>query len=339
MNNTPYTAPFPVSRMRRLRGSNALRDMLQEHHVSVNDLVYPMFVEENLDERTPITSLPDVFRETEQSIVTAAKEAHDLGINAIMLFGVSHNKDESGSDSMSESGLLYRMIDRVKQAVPDLLIIADTCFCEYTDHGHCGPINAKGGVDNDATLENLAKQAIIAARAGADIIAPSGMMDGMIGAIRAGLDSDGFEETPTMSYAAKFASCFYGPFRDAAGCSLENAPEGLRNDRKTYQMNPANADEALREVALDIAEGADMVMVKPGMPYLDIICRVKDTFKVPTFAYHVSGEFAMLKAASEKGWLEYDDALMETLLSFKRAGCDGVLSYGALDAARLLQKK
>ncbi len=330
---------FPAKRMRRLRGSDAIRNMVQEHHVHIHDLIYPIFVEENASERCAVSSLPGVFRETEESLNAAVKEAADLGIQSIILFGVSHNKDDEGRDSLSDEGLLARMIKRAKDAAPDIAVIADACFCEYTDHGHCGPIGADGDVHNDRTLENLQKQAVIAAKAGADIIAPSGMMDGMVAAIRANLDSEGFETLPILSYAAKFASCFYGPFRDAAGCSLENAPAGLRKDRKTYQMNPANVDEAMQEVALDIAEGADMVMVKPGLPYLDIIARVKDTHRLPTFAYHVSGEFAMIKAAHEKGWLDYETTLMEVLLSFKRAGCDGILTYGALDAARILQSR
>lgn len=331
------TGQYPNMRMRRLRTQGWMREMVQQHRVHVSDLILPLFVEEGLDERVAIPALPGVFRETEESVVTIAKEAAARGIPAVMLFGVSHNKDAVGSDSLSESGLLYRMIDRVKQAVPEIGVIADSCFCEYTDHGHCGPLNKRGDVDNDATIEALAVQAVIAAKAGADIIAPSGMMDGMIQSMRTGLDQSGFETVPLLSYAAKYASSFYGPFREAAGCSLEHAPEGIVKDRQTYQMNPANSDEALREVAMDIAEGADMVMIKPGLPYLDIIHRIKETYKLPTFAYHVSGEYAMLRAAAQNGWMDYDAALYEVILSFKRAGCDGILSYGALDLARSLQ--
>jgi porphobilinogen synthase len=232
---------------------------------------------------------------------------------------------------MKAGGLLDRMTRRVKDACPDLVVITDACFCEYTDHGHCGPIDKHGCVDNDATIENIGKQAVIAAKAGADIIAPSGMMDGQIAAIRAALDSEGFINTPVMAYAAKYASCFYGPFREAAGCSLN------KGDRKTYQMDPANGDEALREVALDIAEGADMVMVKPGLPYLDVLYRVKETFGMPTFAYNISGEYAMLKFAAEAGALDYDKAAMEMMLCFRRAGADGILTYAALDVARKLR--
>jgi porphobilinogen synthase len=321
-------------RTRRLRGSAAMRDMLQEHFVTPKDLILPIFVEENLAERTPIASLPGVFRETEQSLKLAVRQAWDSGLKAVILFGVSHNKDAQGSDALKKNGLLARMIKTAKNTCPEMLVIADACFCEYTDHGHCGPIGKNGQVDNDKTLENLALQAVIAADAGADIIAPSGMMDGMVMAIRAGLDQAGHQQTPILSYAAKFASCFYGPFRDAAGCSLANAPHNVPKDRKSYQMNPANVSEALREVAIDIAEGADMIMVKPGLPYLDIIARVKDEFDMPTFAYHVSGEYAMLKAAAANGWIDYDAALHETLLSFKRAGCTGILTYGALEFAQ-----
>lgn len=326
---------FPETRLRRLRRTDGLRRMVQEHYLSVNDLILPLFVEEGLKERTAISSLPGVFRETERGLETAVKNAYELGIPAVILFGVSHNKDDEGRDSLKHDGLMSRMIKRAKDTCPEMVVIADACFCEYTDHGHCGPLNDAGDVDNDRTLDNLAKQAVIAANAGADIIAPSGMMDGMVGAIRSGLDTHGHEHIPILAYAVKYASSFYGPFRDAAGCSLADAKTG-RKDRKTYQMNPANSDEALREAALDIAEGADMIMVKPGLPYLDIIRRVKDTYSLPTFAYHVSGEYAMLHAAAQKGWLDYESCLIEVLLGFKRAGCDGILTYGALDAARLI---
>ncbi|MCD8496789.1 MAG: porphobilinogen synthase [Alphaproteobacteria bacterium] len=326
---------FPSARLRRLRSSEAMRALVQENTLSVNDFILPIFVEEDAAERSAISSLPGVFRETEATLPAAVKEAADLGIKAIILFGVSKHKDFTGSDSMKPGGLLARMIKIAKNASPETLVIADTCFCEYTDHGHCGPL-AHGDVDNDATLENLGKQAVVAANAGADIIAPSGMMDGMVGAIRRALDSEGHTGTPILSYAVKYASAFYGPFRDAAGCTLgqyEDAPK----TRKTYQMNPANGDEGMREAALDVAEGADMLMVKPGLPYLDMIRRLKDAFHMPVFAYHVSGEFAMLKAAAANGWLDYDTCLMESLMSFKRAGCDAILTYGAKDAARILR--
>ncbi len=327
----------PRTRMRRLRKSDALRDMVRENALSVNDFVYPIFVEEELNERAPIGALPGIYRETEKSLETAVKEAHDLGIKSVILFGVSHHKDSEGSDSWQSNGLLSRMIKRAKDAAPEIAVIADVCFCEYTDHGHCGPLSPEGDVDNDATLENLALQAASAAAAGADIIAPSGMMDGMVGAIREGLDRENHQDIPILSYAAKFASAFYGPFRDAAGCSLGAYPHA-RKDRATYQMDPANAEEALREVAIDIEEGADMIMVKPGLPYLDIVHRVKSEFQMPTFVYNVSGEYAMIKHAAAAGGLDYERAMMEMLLSFKRAGADGILTYAALDAARLLTK-
>lgn len=334
--NTKPGFNFPDTRLRRLRANPSMRALVQEHHLSVNDLILPIFVEENATERSAIKSLPGVFRETESTLGNAIKEAEALGIKAIILFGISHHKDALGSDSLKKDGLLARMIARAKEASPSMLVIADACFCEYTDHGHCGPLK-NGDVDNDATLKNLGKQAVIAAAAGADIIAPSGMMDGMVAAIRKALDSESYHNTAILSYAVKYASGFYGPFREAAGCSLGHYKDAPTT-RKTYQMNPANGDEAMREAALDVAEGADMLMVKPGMPYLDMIRRVKDEFKIPTFAYQVSGEYAMLKAASDKGFIGYEDCLMESLMSFKRAGCDAILTYGALDAARILQK-
>ncbi len=330
--------PKPEKRMRRMRQNPTIRRFVQETYLTVNDLIYPIFVEENAQSRTPINSMPGVFRETESTLPDKVRECRDLGIPAIILFGVSKNKDVIGSDSMRPNGLLARMIQSAKQAAPDILVIADICFCEYTDHGHCGPLNDdQTDVDNDRTLQNLAIQSIIAAEAGADIIAPSGMMDGLVEAIRSGLDQSGYSHLPIMAYSAKFASGFYGPFRDAAGCSLGGGcgPK----DRKTYQMNPANAMEALRETEQDIIEGADMVMVKPGLPYLDVIRQVKDNFEMPTFAYNVSGEYAMLKYAAEAGAIDYDTAMMEALLSFKRAGADGILTYHALDAARILNAR
>lgn len=322
----------PLVRMRRLRRSEGMRTLVRENVLTTADLILPMFVEEDISERQPIKSMPGVFRETEKSIITAVKDAGKAGVKSVMLFGVSHHKDDHGTDSLKADGLMARMIRNVKDACPDMIVMADACFCEYTDHGHCGPLDEHGHVINDLTLENLAIQAVIAADAGADIIAPSGMMDGMVSAIRSALDENGHEDIAILSYAAKYASAFYGPFRDAAGCALKNG------DRKTHQMDPANSDEAMREVALDLDEGADMVMVKPGLPYLDIIHRVKTEFRVPTFAYNVSGEFAMLKFAAQAGALDYDRALMEMLMAFKRAGADGILTYAAVDAARQLTK-
>jgi porphobilinogen synthase len=329
--------PTPEKRMRRLRANDTMRRFIRETHLNVNDLIYPIFVEENTNERVEIKSMPGVFRETETTLVDKVKECDAAGIPAIILFGVSKHKDSIGSDSMQKTGLLSRMIQIAKQAAPNILVIADVCFCEYTDHGHCGPLNDDStDVDNDRTLENLASQAVNAARAGADIIAPSGMMDGGVEAIRSGLNQSGFNNLPIMAYAAKFASGFYGPFRDAAGCSLGGS-QGPK-DRKTYQMDPANRMEALREVEQDIMEGADMVMVKPGLPYLDVIREVKDTFQMPTFAYNVSGEYAMLKFAAQAGAIDYDVAMMESLMCFKRAGADGIITYHALEAAELLRK-
>ncbi len=318
------------NRMRRLRTSENMRRLVRETQLAPEHLTLPIFVEEGLDERTPVSSMPGVYRETEQSMEAVIRQSDQLGIGSVMLFGVSRNKDNTGSDSMKKGGLLDRMIKRAKDTSPDLLIMADLCFCEYTDHGHCGPIDNHGHVDNDATIENIARQAIIAADAGADILAPSGMMDGQVGAIRQALDQSGHKHAAILAYAAKYASVFYGPFRQAAGCSLQ------KGDRKTYQMDPANSDEAMREVAQDINEGADMVMVKPGLPYLDIVSRVKREFALPTFAYNVSGEYAMLKYAAQAGALDYDKAVMEMMMCFRRAGADGILTYAALEVAEKL---
>ena len=323
----------PLVRMRRLRTSENMRALVRENVLTTADLILPLFVEEEISERQPIKSMPGVFRETEKSISAVIRQAEQAGIKSVMLFGVSHHKDDHGTDSMQHDGLMARMIRNVKDACPDMIVMADACFCEYTDHGHCGPLDEYGQVMNDLTLENLAVQAVVAAEAGADIIAPSGMMDGMVSAIRSALDENGHENIAILSYAAKYASAFYGPFRDAAGCSLKTG------DRKTHQMDPANSDEAMREVALDLDEGADMVMVKPGLPYLDIIHRVKSEFRVPTFAYNVSGEYAMLKFAAEAGALDYNKALMEMLMGFKRAGADGILTYASIDAANLINNK
>ena len=321
-----------TTRMRRNRVSENMRRLVRETSLAPEHMTLPVFVEEGLEERTPVSSMPGVYRETEKSLEAIIKQATEQNIGAVMLFGVSRNKDHNGSDSMLKGGLLDRMIKRAKDTSPDLLIMADLCFCEYTDHGHCGPLTAHGHVDNDATIENIARQAVIAADAGADILAPSGMMDGQVAAIRSRLDQSGRANAPLLAYAAKYASVFYGPFRQAAGCALQ------KGDRKTYQMDPANSDEAMREVALDIEEGADMIMVKPGLPYLDIISRVKREFAMPTFAYNVSGEYAMLKYAAQAGALDYDKAVMEMMMCFRRAGADGILTYAALDVARLLQE-
>ncbi len=328
---------FPHVRMRRLRATDSLRRMVRENHLRPEDMIYPLFVEENLSERTPLKTLPGMFRETEDSLAAAVKEAAAQGLSGVMLFGVSHNKDHNGSDSFDPNGLLARMIDRAKQAAPEISVIADCCFCEYTDHGHCGPLDAKGDVDNDRTIENVAMQAVIAAEAGADIIAPSGMMDGQVSAIRHALDVTGFKNVPIMAYAAKFASVFYGPFRDAAGCALGQHAH-VRSDRKSYQMDPANAREALREAALDEAEGADILMIKPGMPYLDILARLRQTTDLPLAVYQVSGEYSMMKFAAEAGALNYQEAMMESLIAFKRAGADMILTYAGIEMAKILNK-
>lgn len=327
---------FPHFRMRRLRQSPSIRGMVKENQVTINDLIYPIFVEENIDAPVAIPSMPGVVRETEKTLVHTMEKIQAAKIPAVMMFGVSHHKDHCGSDSMDPNGLLSRMIDTAKKAAPDVTIIADVCFCEYTDHGHCGPINERGDVDNDKTVENIAMQAVIAAEAGADMVAPSGMMDGQIAAIRHALDVTGFTHVPIMAYAAKFASVFYGPFRDAAGCSLghnDNVPA----DRKTYQLDPANAREALRDALMDEEEGADILMVKPGMPYLDILSKLREKTELPLAAYQISGEYAMIRIAAEAGAIDYESAMMESLLAFKRAGADMILTYSALDVANWLK--
>ncbi len=328
---------FPHVRMRRLRQNSAVRDMVRENQVQVSDLIYPIFVEEDIDTPVAIKSMPGVVRETEKTLTAKMKEAQELGIRSVMLFGVSHHKDHNGSDSMSPNGLLARMIDRAKQAAPDVAITADLCFCEYTDHGHCGPINRHGDVDNDKTVENIAMQAVIAAEAGADIVAPSGMMDGQVSGIRHALDVTGFTHVPVMAYAAKFASVFYGPFRDAAGCSLGH-DVNVPAHRKSYQLDPANSREAIRDALMDEQEGADILMVKPGMPYLDILAKLREKTELPLAVYQISGEYAMIRLAAEAGALNYQSAMMESLLSFKRAGADMILTYSALDVANWLNK-
>ena len=328
---------FPHVRMRRLRGSDAMRDMVRENNVQVSDLIYPIFVEENIDAPVAIKSMPGVVRETEKSLEAKMKEVQALGIPSVMMFGVSHHKDHDGSDSMSPNGLLARMIDRAKQAAPDVAITADLCFCEYTDHGHCGPIGQNGDVDNDKTVENIAMQAVIAAEAGADMVAPSGMMDGQISGIRHALDVTGFSHIPVMAYAAKFASVFYGPFRDAAGCSLGH-DVNVPAHRKGYQLDPANGRQAIRDALMDEAEGADILMVKPGMPYLDILAELRQKSNLPLAVYQISGEYAMIRLAAEAGALDYESAMMESLLAFKRAGANMILTYSACDVAEWLQK-
>jgi porphobilinogen synthase len=322
---------FPEIRMRRLRRSATLRRMVRETSLRVDDLIYPLFVRAGQGLKTPIPSMTDCFHFSPDRIAEEAAQVADLGIPAVLLFGLPAHKDEQGSEAWSEDGVVQQAIRQIKKRVPDLLIVTDVCLCEYTSTGHCGVIKA-GKVDNDATLELLAKMALSHAQAGADIVAPSDMMDGRVRAIRQVLECNGFDDVAILSYAAKFASAFYGPFRDAA----ESAP--AFGDRKGYQMDPANAREALREIELDIEEGADMVMVKPALSYLDVIRRARDRFDCPIAAYNVSGEYMMLNTAADAGLLDRDTCMMEVLTSIKRAGADIILTYFAKKAARLLRK-
>ena len=306
-----------------------------KHVLSVHDLIYPLFVYHGKNLRREIPSMPGQYQLSLDRLGDAVSEAIELGIPAVLLFGIPEHKDSAGRPPLRDDGIVQEAIRHIRRIAPDLLVITDLCFCEYTDHGHCGPLAEIAGrvdVDNDATLPLLAEQAVSHARAGADMIAPSGMMDGMVQAIRRGLDQAGFANLPIMAYAAKFASGYYGPFREAA----ESAPSF--GDRRSYQMDPANGDEAIREVALDLAEGADIVMVKPALAYLDIIHRVKETFGVPVAAYNVSGEYAMVKAAAANGWIDERRIVLETLTSMKRAGTDMILTYHALDVARWLRQ-
>ncbi len=325
---------FPVVRPRRLRQHPVLRDLVRETVLSPRDLILPLFVRPGRGVRKEIASMPGQFQLSVDRLVEEVGAAADLGVRAFMLFGIPARKDAEGSSAWDDEGIVQQALRALRAAHPETLLITDECFCEYTDHGHCGVLTERRGqpdVDNDATLGNLARQCVSHARAGADLVAPSGMMDGMVGAIRAGLDEAGFAQVPILSYAAKYASAFYGPFRDAA----ESPPQF--GDRTSYQMDPANAEEALREVALDLGEGADVVMVKPALAYLDIIRRVKDRFAVPVAAYNVSGEYAMVKAAAARGWIDERRVALEVLTGIKRAGADMILTYHALDAARWLR--
>ncbi len=320
---------FPVHRPRRLRRSETIRRMVRETTLSPADFIYPLFIVEGDGVKTPIDSLPGNFHLSPDMAAREAKAAFESGVPAVILFGLPDFKDDKGSGAWAENGVVQKGVKAIKDAVPEMVVICDTCLCEYTDHGHCGPLCGQE-VDNDATLPLLAQTAVSQARAGADMIAPSDMMDGRVAAIRKALDDNGFKDIPIMAYAAKYASAFYGPFREAA----QSAPSF--GDRKAYQMDPANAREALREVALDVEEGADLIMVKPALPYLDVIAAVKEAFPLPVAAYNVSGEFAMVKAAAEKGWVDGEKVMMESLLSIKRAGADLILTYFAVEAARLL---
>lgn len=325
---------FPTHRPRRLRNHPQLRRMVRENILTTSDLIYPLFAVPGEAFAKEVTSMPGVYQLSVDKIVEEAKEVYDLGIPGIILFGIPADKDTDATGAWHDCGIVQKATEAVKKAVPDLIVMVDTCLCEYTSHGHCGYLEVgdlSGRVLNDPTLELLKKTAVAQAKAGADIIAPSGMMDGFVGAIREGLDSAGFEDIPIMSYAAKYASAYYGPFRDAA----DSAPQF--GDRRTYQMDPGNGREALKEIALDIAEGADMLMVKPALAYMDIIWRVKEATNLPVAAYNVSGEYAMVKAAALNGWIDEERVVMETLTGFKRAGCDLILTYHAKDAARWLQ--
>ncbi len=322
---------YLLHRPRRLRSSEVLRRMVRETTLSPDDFILPLFVTYGKKVKKPIKSMPGHFQLSVDNIRKEAKEVSRLGIPSVILFGIPEHKDAGGSSAFDAKGPVQQAIKAIKDSVPGLLVMTDVCMCEYTSHGHCGIIKG-GDVDNDSTLDLLAREALSHAQAGADIVAPSDMMDGRVGAIRDILDDNGFENIPIMSYAAKYASAFYGPFRDAA----ESTPQF--GDRRSYQMDPANTDEAMREVMLDLEEGADMVMVKPALPYLDIIRRIKTEFGFPTAAYNVSGEFSMIKAAAEKGWLDGERAMMESLTSIKRAGADMILTYFAKEAAAFLQK-
>jgi porphobilinogen synthase len=323
--------PFPQTRLRRLRATPVLRDLVRETRLDAGDLVLPLYIQESLDGRMALPTMPGVERLSIAACVEEAGEAVGLGIPAVLLFGIPGHKDEEGSGAWDEDGIVQLATRAIKAAHPGLLVITDVCLCEYTSHGHCGLLRADHSVDNDASLEVISRTAVSQARAGADVVAPSDMMDGRVGAIRAALDDDGLADVPILAYSAKFASAFYGPFREA----VDSAP--AFGDRRGYQMDPANGREALREVRLDIQEGADMVMVKPALPYLDIVCRVRDETGLPIAAYNVSGEYAMVKAAAAAGFLDERATVLEALTSIRRAGADIVITYHAKDVARWLQ--
>ncbi len=324
--------PFPIHRPRRLRGGRALRSMLAETQLSPRDFIFPLFVVPGKGVRREISSMPGNYQLSVELIVREAGRVHALGVPAVILFGLPESKDPLGSSGALDDGVVQRAVRALKKELPELCVITDVCLCEYTDHGHCGRI-VDNDVDNDSTLELLAAQALSHARAGVDMVAPSDMMDGRVGAIRDKLDSEGFTNLPVMSYAAKYASAFYGPFREAA----ESAPSF--GDRRTYQMDPSNVREALREVELDIAEGADIVMVKPALAYLDVIAAVRQNFDTPVAAYNVSGEFSMVRAAQQLGWIDGERVMMEMLTAIKRAGADIIITYFAPDAAELINKE
>ncbi len=322
---------FPDYRPRRMRKNENLRRLIRETRLSADNLIYPLFVVPGKGVKKPIASMPGVFQMSADVLVPEVRAAKEAGIPAVLLFGVPERKDEVASGAFARDGVVQQAVRRIKDKAADILIVTDVCLCEYTSHGHCGMLK-KGAVDNDLTLEVLAETAISHARAGADMVAPSAMMDGQVGAIREGLDEAGFDDLPIMAYAAKYASAFYGPFREAA----ESAPQF--GDRKAYQMDPANGDEAIREITLDVEEGADILMVKPALAYLDVIRRAREEFDLPLAAYNVSGEFAMIKAAAQLGWLDGERAMWEVLMAIRRAGADMIITYFALEAARGLRK-
>jgi porphobilinogen synthase len=322
---------FPQTRLRRLRKTSVLRDLVRETELSPRDLVYPMFVELGTDSRTPIEAMPGIDRLSINHAVEEAGGAAALGIPAVLLFGIPEHKDAQASGAYDDEGVVQLAVRAIKEAHPDLVVMTDVCLCEYTSHGHCGVVRDDGMVDNDVSLELLAKTAISHAAAGADAVAPSDMMDGRVAALRSQLDAEGHSETPIVAYSAKFASAFYGPFREAA----DSAP--AFGDRRSYQMDPANSDEAVREALIDVDEGADVVMVKPALPYLDVVRRVKDATGVPVAAYNVSGEYSMIKAAAASGYLDERAAVLEALTGIRRAGADIVITYHAKDAAAWLQ--
>ena len=323
--------PFPLYRPRRLRESPLLRKMVRETRLRVDDFVYPLFAVHGRGVRAPIASMPGQYRLSVDEPLRECKDAASMGIPAVLLFGLPVDKDPRGSEAYAEDGIIQQAVRAVKETIPDLLVVTDVCLCEYTSHGHCGVVE-EGRVKNDPTLDLLARTAVSHVEAGADMVAPSDMMDGRVAAIREALDENGNQETPIMAYSAKYASAFYGPFREAA----DSAPQF--GDRRSYQMDPANSVEAMREVALDVDEGADIVMVKPALPYLDIIAKVKSEFGLPVAAYSVSGEYAMLRAAGQLGWLDEEAAMMEALTGIRRAGADIIITYFAKEAARILER-
>ncbi len=322
---------FPQYRARRMRSSETMRRMVRETILAPDDFIYPLFVTHGKNVKKEISSMPGNFQQSVDNIVEDAKETFALGVPAVLLFGIPESKDSRGSEAYADDGIVQQAVRAIKDAVPDMLVVTDVCLCEYTDHGHCGIVE-NGEIQNDPTVELLCKEALSHACAGADIVAPSDMMDGRVGAIREALDDAGYSGTPIMSYAVKYASSFYGPFREAA----ESTP--AYGDRRSHQMDPANAREALREAELDIDEGADIIMVKPALPYLDIICRLRENTDLPLAAYNVSGEFSMIKAAERLGWMDGQRAMMESLIGIKRAGADIIITYFAKEAAEILNK-